>query len=167
MIEIESRVAQLVEEFREIGASQMRDLPIFNAALDVEAVDFQALGDEWIGVLITPWFMSVIVLPQDRTPLDIAAIGRKSQQALPAGSFDFVHGGVDRAGGYKSLPLHSPMGAFSHQQTARLEARARLIGLLTPPAQSPPDAAKQEATRQSAAVPARRAFLLGQRSKTS
>lgn len=162
MTDIESRVAELVDEFRQIGASQMRDLPIYNPALDVEAVDFQPLGELWAGVLITPWFMSVMLLPPAKAPFDAALIGRKSQETLPAGNFGFVYGGVDVSGAYKSLPLHSPMGAFKDQLSARLEARSRLIGLLTAPAEvtkSPP--AAEDSAPQTPSDLSRRAFLFG------
>lgn len=165
--EIETRVAELVDEFRQIGVSQMRDLPIYNPALDVEAVDFQPLGDHWIGVLITPWFMSAVLLPPGRTPFDAVVFGRKSEHPLPAGSFGFVDGGVERAGAYKSLSLHSPMGAFGNQEVARLEARTRLIGLLTPPPEPKESgAAPQNAATRSAVDSSRRAFIIGRGMKS-
>lgn len=162
MSEIESRVAELVDQFRRIGTAQMRDLPIYNARLDVEAVGFQAIGERWIGVLITPWFMSAILLPQVKTALDAQLMGQKSQEVLPAAAYAFVNGGVETVGSYKSLPLHSPMGAFESQECARREAHARLRALLTPAAELPkPAPASREVPPQSPGDPSRRAFLFG------
>jgi [NiFe] hydrogenase assembly HybE family chaperone len=159
--DIQSRIAELVDEFRRIGVTQMCDLPIYNASLDVEAVGFQSLGERWIGVLITPWFMSVILLPPVKTELDIKLIGRKSDELLPAAAYAFVDSGVERVGSYKSLPLYSPMGAFRSQESARREAQARLTALLTPPAEAPKTPAAQEGTRQAPINFSRRAFLRG------
>ncbi|MBK7664499.1 MAG: [NiFe]-hydrogenase assembly chaperone HybE [Sterolibacteriaceae bacterium] len=162
MNDIESRVAELVDEFRRIGTAQMQDLPIYNPRLDVEAVGFQALGERWIGVLITPWFMSAILLPTVKCALDPRLFGQKCQELLPAATYAFVNGGVETVGSYKSLPLHSPMGAFESQESARREAQARLSALLTPPAESPePAPATGDAPSPLPGDPSRRAFLFG------
>lgn len=151
MTEIASRVAELVDQFRRIGETQMSDLPIYNARLGVEAVGFQPIGECWIGVLITPWFMSALLLPPARTAMDYSLIGKKARQVLPGGTFDFVSGGIETVGGYASLPLCSPMGAFATQDSARRQAQARLLALMTPP-----DATPQAAAPDS---PGRRNFL--------
>ena len=60
----ELRVCDLATHFREIGDTQMRDLPFYNANLEVEAWGFSSFDDDSLmGVLITPWFMNLLVLP--------------------------------------------------------------------------------------------------------
>lgn len=162
MTAIESRIEELVAHFRQIGVIQIRDLPIYNAGLEVEAVGFQAFGDRWIGVLITPWFMNVILLPSEKTPLNAKVIGQKSQEALPAATCAFIGGGDETVGSYKSLALYSPMAAFTSQSSARHEAQARLIALLTPPAELPKPAL-QGIPQPAPSNPSRRAFLCGRR----
>ncbi|MBK8535587.1 MAG: [NiFe]-hydrogenase assembly chaperone HybE [Candidatus Competibacteraceae bacterium] len=162
MTAIESRIEELVAHFRQIGVIQIRDLPIYNAGLEVEAVGFQAVGNRWIGVLITPWFMNAILLPSEKTALDAKLIGQKSQEALPAATCAFISGGDETVGGYKSLSLYSPMAAFTSQDRARHEAQARLTALLTPPAELPKPVA-QESPPQEPANLSRRAFLRGRR----
>src|SRR3546814_9588260 len=50
------RISSLAIRFRQIGDEQMRELPFYNANLEVEAWDFSAFDpDHLIGVLITPW----------------------------------------------------------------------------------------------------------------
>ena len=61
----EPRVALLVDYFQRIAETQMRDVPILNPQLHVQAIDFQPLADQtWLGVLLTPWFMNLIWLTQ-------------------------------------------------------------------------------------------------------
>jgi [NiFe] hydrogenase assembly HybE family chaperone len=166
MTESESRIQELVDQFRRIGQAQMRDLPIYNACLEVEAVGFQAFGDRWIGVLITPWFMNVILLPSEKTPLNAKVIGQKSQEALPVATCAFIGGGDETVGSYKSLALYSPMAAFISQGSARHEAQACLIALLTPPAELPKQAVApilQETPQPPPSNLSRRAFLCGRR----
>lgn len=160
MTEIESRIAELVAQFRQIGATQMRDLPIYNACLDVEAVGFQALGKDWVGVLITPWFMSAILLPSNKIALDNGTLGKTSLEVLPSATRAFMSGGIETVGCYKSLSIHSPMGIFTSQEDARHEARVRLTALLTPSAEIPKDAPPTPiGSPQPAPDLQRRAFL--------
>ncbi|WP_059287489.1 [NiFe]-hydrogenase assembly chaperone HybE [Aquitalea magnusonii] len=60
---------QLEALFRDIAASRMQGIPILNPALQVEAIGFQQWGGPqgrlWAGVLLTPWFMNLLLLPID------------------------------------------------------------------------------------------------------
>ena len=124
-------VDDLVARFREIGETQMRDLPLYNDKLDVEAVGFEPIGEQWIGVLITPWFMNVMLLPREPVAVDMNAMGRPSHETLPSGETTFIWGGDEVTGMYKALSLHSPMETFKVQGQARAEARLRLAELLS------------------------------------
>lgn len=148
MTEIGFRIAELVDQFRRIGETQMRDLPIYNASLDVEAVGFQPIGGRWIGILITPWFMSALILPPAKTEMDINGFGSKTQEVLPSGTFAFVSGALEAVGAYQSLPLYSPMGAFESQDGVRRAAKSHLIALLTPPAEAQYTAATTSRSRR-------------------
>ena len=59
------RVGDLVDQFRLVYRERMRDLPIVNSRLDVEAVGFDRWEGQDLGVLITPWFMNLVLLPED------------------------------------------------------------------------------------------------------
>jgi hypothetical protein len=56
--------ADAVEQaFFRIQREQMADVPILNPALSVEAVDFQRWQGHWLGVVVTPWCMSLLLVP--------------------------------------------------------------------------------------------------------
>ncbi len=152
------RVAEMVERFDKIGELNMRDLPVYNENLKVEAIGFHSYGDNYLGVLITPWFMNVILLPQDKATMDYTLVASPTDETLPAGTWQFMFGGDDVMGLYKSLSLHSPMFAFNTQELARVEAKRRLNSLLTPPAAVTEDVTQQQAPANGS----RRAFLRGQ-----
>jgi [NiFe] hydrogenase assembly HybE family chaperone len=40
--------------FNEMLDKRMRDLPVVNTALSVQAVGFNRFGEDWLGILITP-----------------------------------------------------------------------------------------------------------------
>lgn len=80
--QMDGRVAELVARFRDIGETQMRGLPLYNDRTEVEAVDFAPFGDGWIGVLITPWFMNVVLLPRDKIEIDMTLMGKRATEPL-------------------------------------------------------------------------------------
>lgn len=148
-----SAVARLEEGFRRIEQERMADLPILNGNLRVEAVGFRVWGTAWLGVLITPWFMNLILLPQRKTAWDTlkstpnattatTAIPTKptnqSIERFPAGELEFLTAGDALTGKYRSCILFSTMHAFADQATARNVAEAALGALIHPEPQELP-----------------------------
>lgn len=147
------RISSLAVRFREIGDTQMRDLPCYNAKLEVEAWGFGAFADDsLIGVLITPWFMNLLVLPLRFEPVHASRYGQSRAILLPSGERRFVYGGDERVGAFWAHSLYSPMQKFGSPAQARSEAQARLAAALKRPPAEP-----------AAPSPGRRAFLMGAR----
>jgi len=154
------RVRALVERFRATDAA-MRDLPVYNEKVAIEAIGFRAFGDDaLIGVVLTPWFMNLIVLPLEPAPMDMAQIGKSVVIELPAGQRNFVVGGDETVGLYKAHSLHSPVLNLTLPGQAHAEAKRQLAMLLTPP---PADPAPARSTGKSGLD--RRALLLGRRNE--
>jgi [NiFe] hydrogenase assembly HybE family chaperone len=154
------RVLALIEQFRRIDAG-MRDLPIYNDKIAIEAVGFRLFGDaELLGVVLTPWFMNLITLPIEPAPMKMAEIGRTVRVMLPAGERAFVVGGDEMIGLYKAHSLHSPVLNFTLPGQARAEAQRMLALLMTPPPITAEDVARNGST---AAGVDRRALLFRRR----
>ncbi len=128
-------VTRLVEAFRMIHATRMRDLPFLNPALTVEGVGFRHWQDRLLGILITPWFMNLMLLPTDAAACAMPGEGEKQTWTFPAGRFDFVSGVEEGIGWYQSCSLFSPMACFADQESARATAVAALEALFRPSAQ--------------------------------
>ncbi len=155
---MEQRIAALVAFYRRVETERMQGLPLLNPALRVEAVGFRLAEEDASvaeGVLITPWFMSLL-----RLPLAVEAhsgrVGRK--RILPFGNerFEFIGAHDPELGFHEACALFSPMGGFHHQDPARETAEAALAQLRPAPAPA-------AAPTVTGPVPARRAFLLGLR----
>ena len=82
--------AELEGAFARIHRERMADVPILNEALRVEAVGFVARGDEVLGVLVTPWFMNLMLVPAepavgaeqrpgDKTVVSVSAAGSEQR----------------------------------------------------------------------------------------
>lgn len=125
----ENPAARLEVAFRAVYAERMQGLPFINPALSVEAVDILPWNGHWLGVLITPWFMNLLLLPDDDEAWPALRPGEKCEQSFPAGVFEFIAGQEDTLGDYLACSLFSPMFEFDDQETARLTASAARAAL--------------------------------------
>lgn len=151
------RVQTLIACFHHADAA-MRDLPLYNAKVPIEAIDFRPFGETTLlGVVQTPWFMNLVMLPVEPEPMDMTGIGKSCIIELPAGPRTFIVGGDEVVGLYKAHSLHSPVLNFTLPGQAQAEARRLLALLMTPPSGEPTAAKKEERGFN------RRALLLGPR----
>ena len=81
--------ARLNASFRD-AAERMQGLAIVNPALEVEAVGFAPWQDHWLGVMVTPWFMNLVLLPRVRSRWQSIPVGGKRTLQFPAGVYEFI-----------------------------------------------------------------------------
>lgn len=112
----------LTQRFCAIYRESMQDLPIVNTALDVEAVGFREFGGHSLGVLVTPWFMNLVLLPADDTWARLAA-GDTARIELPAGKLEMTATHDERLGLYLSAVLFRSTSDIAEQALARDIAR--------------------------------------------
>ena len=129
---LESRLGVLVGRYRML-AEGMRDLPLYNPAVVVEAVDFLPFGGMGFGVLVTPWFMSALFVPLEPVPFDPRRVGETMTVPLPAGERGFQLGGDEVTGLTWAHSLLSPLAGIPSHDAAVERARAELERLLTLP----------------------------------
>jgi [NiFe] hydrogenase assembly HybE family chaperone len=120
--------------FNGILATRLREVPIANPALSVQAVGFSRFDEDWLGVLITPWFMNLLLLPGPDSDWRQQFPGSKLVRRYPYGAFEFTLASEAQLGSYAQCSLFSPMFQFEDQATALTAAQAALQGLLTAPA---------------------------------
>ncbi|MGB0683818.1 MAG: [NiFe]-hydrogenase assembly chaperone HybE [Magnetovibrionaceae bacterium] len=126
------RLDALVSAHRQIQETGMRDVPILNLSLQVETIGFRSLGDDWIGMLITPWFINLVLLPGDCTAFRARQTGDKVKYSLPAGRFEFIVGHLEGYGVLPSCSLFSPVTEFENQDAARIAAQAAIEAIFDP-----------------------------------
>lgn len=139
--DLRSRVAALEAAFRAIDQGRMAALPIRHAALRVEAVGFRLWQGAPLGILITPWFMNLLLLPAEPDEWSALPAGSTLRLTLPAGEFDFQLASEEGVGRYRFCSLFSPMNAFEDQAGAVATAEAVLTALFTEPGKDQPPAA--------------------------
>ena len=115
--------------FRTVLQRQMLDMPMVNPALSVEAVGFQPWHEHWLGILITPWFMNLMLLPRVSANWQPIAERESRHYVFPAGVFEFIGGRDPVLGDYQACSLFSPMFEFADQAGAHATAAAALAAL--------------------------------------
>jgi [NiFe] hydrogenase assembly HybE family chaperone len=125
----------------------MIGLPFYNDALSVEAVGFEPFGDERLGVLITPWFMNLMLIADLAIPYSECSNGQKRRVDLPGGEESFLCGGTEEFGMFYARSLASPMDVYRSQDQVRAAARMALARALSPP---PTESAPVAASTQPA-----------------
>ncbi len=120
---------KLVAAYRHIAETRMKDVPIVNPVLAVACVGPEKCGHDWLAVLVTPWFMNLLLLPGEGEPWRHAQ-GSTVTRALPSGDYAFVAGEDELTGPTLSCSLFSPMFDFSSQDDAVTLAREVLAAAL-------------------------------------
>ncbi|MBL8490462.1 MAG: [NiFe]-hydrogenase assembly chaperone HybE [Rhodocyclaceae bacterium] len=145
--------ARVEAEFRRIAAI-MGGLPICNPALAVEALGFRPWNGLWVGALLTPWTLNLVLLPGGNGDFRRLKQDETQVWSFPSGDYGFWGGPPSALGDYQTCPLISPVLEFADQQSLREAAAAALEGLMA--AQEPvPDPPAGDSGRS------RRAFLFG------
>ncbi len=125
----------LVERYIEIHEQRMQGMPFVNTKLSVEAIGFREFQDFELGVLISPWFMNLVVLP-DANLDDRLEQGRKIDVRLPSGNVEFMAVQDEELGLYLSAVLFSSVMAFPDQETAKSIAEQVMQDLFDEPQES-------------------------------
>jgi [NiFe] hydrogenase assembly HybE family chaperone len=119
--------APLLEQaFEAVYRERMQDVPLCNHALRVEALGFSRTDDGWMGMLITPWFMNLMLLPARGARWTHMALGAKRWHSFLSGSYELFGSEEQGVGEYHYFSLFSPMAGFATQDEARSVAQAAL-----------------------------------------
>lgn len=147
--------------FRDIARTRMHGLPFLNEQLSVEAVSFAPWEGKWLGVLVTPWCMNLMLLPGAPDAWLALPQGEKRAYRFPAGTYEFIGADDPHLGAYAICSLFSPMDGFADQGSARLVAMFAREALFDPRHAAPvaPEPASVDAAE--ARPLSRRAFLGG------
>lgn len=125
-----ARVARLVAAYLEVDA-RMRELPIYNRRLHVEALGFRAIDEGLLGVMITPWVISAALLRVPAPPPGTRRV------ALPSGAYEFTTTELSSSGVLETCSLLSPVLQLADHSAARAFAAVALRALLEPRAGRP------------------------------
>ncbi len=121
----------LEQVFNHIQRHRMSGMPLLNAKLTVQALPFREFQGEWAGILITPWFMNLLLMPGLSSTWRDRPAGEKINYRFPNGEFVFTVARESQLGVYAACSLFSPMFQFSEQAVAVTAAQAALQELFS------------------------------------
>jgi [NiFe] hydrogenase assembly HybE family chaperone len=127
--ELAAQVQTLEETFKLIQRERMEGLPFLNSALRVEAIGFTPWGRGAVGVLLTPWFMNLMLLPGEEEWSGLQ-VGAKVSHRFDSGCYEFTVGDEPGIGRYQMCSLFSPMGQFADHAAAVATATEVMRGLM-------------------------------------
>lgn len=163
---------RLAAAYRTIAA-RMAGLNFVHPAIEVEAVGFAPWESHWLGVMVTPWCINLMLLPRDAGGWTSLPQGKTLRYRFPAGDYDFISSRDDTVGEYQMCSLISPVLDIPDHATAREVATLALAALFDPanapvpevPQERPDDASAPgplaQLEKQAQAPMSKRDFLRG------
>ena len=153
--------ALLDAHYRHLWMTQMHDMPFVNPALGVEAIGFRRHDGDWLGVMITPWFLNLFLIYGGGDLWGDIPAGERRYVELPCGTLQFLADDDPDLGPYQYCPLIAPVSVLPDMATARQAALEALATVLAPPPETPADPAAKSlgAVDEKPKPVSRRGFL--------
>lgn len=160
----EDPTQRLEAMYRRIWETSMHDMPFVNRALSVEVVGFRRWQGDWVGAVVTPWFLNLFVLPGGGALWSDRPSGERCNIAFPVGELEFIADDDSSAEipAYQYCALITQVSQFASQEAARTVAEEALKTLFIAPPEVEITAVPQAAPPLAATDqpdPSRRAFF--------
>ncbi|MDD5297514.1 MAG: [NiFe]-hydrogenase assembly chaperone HybE [Rhodocyclaceae bacterium] len=157
-------IPRLEAAFRELDA-RMKGAPGYNPALSVVAAGFRPWQGHWLGAVITPWAVQLVLLPGEGGEQP-AAPGERRSRAFPVGERNLMGLELEGYGLLEAAPLLPSVQAMTSQGEAESAALAALAALMLPEgtpafALAPVPGAQSDAKAPVKRPVSRRDFLRG------
>ena len=111
----------LFQSAMEAVSTEMQDLPFYRHGIKCYCPKFVLFENQWIGTVVTPWMLSVVILPGKGQQWQPRELGDKLTIQLPYKSLTFTVSGIEQIPQYLSCSLHSPLNAvLSNAQAVQL-----------------------------------------------
>ena len=109
----------LFNHFHGIYERHMKDMPVVNEAIRVESRAWREHDGNSICVMITPWFMSLMLFPPEEERFSAGwKTGETHRHAFPSGVYEFTAAWDEEIGFYQSCSLFSPVFEFDSHPLA-------------------------------------------------
>lgn len=158
----EDPTASLEAHYRLVWKTRMHDLPFVNPALGIAAVGFRHYRGDWVGVMVTPWFINLFLISGGGQLWGDIPAGERRYLELPCGTLQFIADDDPDLGPYQYCPLIAPVSHLPDMAAALAAAGDALRTAFAPPppASPEPEIVKAEPTEAKGdPTPSRRAFF--------
>ncbi|MCD6617580.1 hydrogenase-2 assembly chaperone [Aeromonas veronii] len=124
----------LVAQYERIAREVMQELPFYHATMPIvaECVLFE---EQWLGCVLTPWMLSVVVLPGPDQLWPVRSSSDRLALQLPCGNMTFMVGELPETGQLLACSLMSPLDPHLGADQGRTLVSSTLKMLLSLPVQ--------------------------------
>lgn len=143
------------------AAERLRGLPICNPALRVEVVGLRPWEGEWLGAVVSPWTVSLLLVPGSGGRFRPLGPDERQRWSFPLGEYEFLGAHDPDVGAYQTCSLLSPPWELASHAEACAAAGAALDALLAPPQGGGVPGAEPGPARGGVAAAAERAAAAG------
>ncbi|HAT05050.1 MAG TPA: hydrogenase-2 assembly chaperone [Aeromonas salmonicida] len=108
----------LVAQYERIAREEMQTLPFYHATVPIvaECVLFE---EQWLGFVLTPWLLSLAVLPGADQPWPVRRSSDRLALQLPCGNMTFMVGELPETGQLLACSLMSPLDPHLRAEEGR------------------------------------------------
>ncbi|HSG21456.1 MAG TPA: [NiFe]-hydrogenase assembly chaperone HybE, partial [Azonexus sp.] len=125
--------AFLERHYQQLWALRSQEFSDVNLSLQVAALGFSRLDGDWLGVMITPWSINLLLLSGGGTLWGDIPVGQSRYLELPCGTVKFIADDEPGIGPLQYSPLISPVTGLADMAAARQLALASLAAIIPPP----------------------------------
>lgn len=120
---------QIEQTYHKIHIENMQGIPILNPAINVQALGFHEHEGRVLGIIITPWLMNLVLLPNEDDDWSSMQLGDKRLHQFTNRTYKFMLNEIDGIGYCQTYSLYSPMREFINHDQAVIAAQNFLDGL--------------------------------------
>ncbi len=123
----------LAAHYEHVWRTRMHDMPFVNPKLTVETIGFIQLQGDWVGVVVTPWFINLFLVYGGGELWGDIPAGERRYLNLPCGTLQFIADDDPDIGPYQYCPLIAPVSNVPDMATARQTALDAMAAVMVPP----------------------------------
>ncbi len=124
----------LVAQYERIAREEMQALPFYHASMPVVA-ECTLFEGQWLGCVLTPWMLSVVVLPGPDQLWPVRSSSERLALQLPCGNLTFMVGALSETGQLLACSLMSPIDPHLGADEGRALVSSTLKMLFSLPVQ--------------------------------
>ena len=120
----------LEAHFHQLWAARGDDFPVVNPKLAIKAIGFARVQGDWVGVMVTPWFVQLMLLAGGGTLWGDIPVGQRRYLDLPGATLPFTAAEVMGIGAYQYSPLLAQISEAEDMLAAQRVADDALQAIL-------------------------------------